>query len=164
MSSIACEPRGTPIITKKMPLWSIYHPTGTFEDEASREALSKDITKSYTSIGLPPFYVIVNYITLPGNATWIGGRPNTANPFIRIKIDHIAVTLPDEDEAYKRATANIDAALKPHIADRGYDWEYHVDETERRLWKVGGMYAPLFKSDEEKKWFDANKPLPWTGA
>ncbi|KAI6802862.1 hypothetical protein KC361_g1027 [Hortaea werneckii] len=147
-----------------MPLWSIYHPTGTFEDDASREALSKDITKFYTSIGLPPFYVIVNFITLPGNAMWIGGRPNTGNPFIRLKIDHIAVTLPNEDEAYKRVTANIDAALKPHIADRGYDWEYHVDETERRLWKIQGMYAPPFKSEEEKKWFDANKPLPWNGA
>ncbi|KAI7199557.1 hypothetical protein D0869_06389 [Hortaea werneckii] len=147
-----------------MPLWSIYHPTGTFEDEASRAALTKDITKIYTSIGLPPFYVIVNFITLPGNAMWIGGRPNTGSPFIRITMDHIAVTLPNEDEAYKGATAKIDTALKPHIADRGYDWEYHVDETERRLWKVQGMYAPPFKSDEEKKWFDANKPLPWSGA
>lgn len=50
-----------------MPLWLIYHPTGTFEDNATKQALSRDITAMYTDRGLPAFYVVVNFIKLAGN-------------------------------------------------------------------------------------------------
>ena len=50
-----------------MPLWLIYHPTGTFEDNATKQALSRDITAMYTDRGLPAFYVAVNFIKLAGN-------------------------------------------------------------------------------------------------
>lgn len=43
----------------------------------------------------------------------------------------------------------------------GYDWEYHIDETERRLWKVKGLYAPPFGSEEENMWAKENKAVPW---
>lgn len=33
-----------------MPLWLIFHPDGTFEDDESKEALSTDITKIYTGV------------------------------------------------------------------------------------------------------------------
>ncbi|EKG12659.1 Tautomerase [Macrophomina phaseolina MS6] len=146
-----------------MPLWIIYHPPGTFEDDASKEALSKDITKIYAEAGLPAFYVIVNFVKLPTSDTWVGGEPRKANPFIRMTIDHIAVRLPNKDQAYYNTTKRIDAALKPHIADKGYDWEYHVDETERRLWKINGLIPPPFKSEEERIWAKENKPVPWKG-
>jgi hypothetical protein len=32
--------------------------------------------------------------------------------------------------AYERTADAIEKALKPHISDKGYDWEFHVDETE----------------------------------
>ncbi|KAH7042137.1 putative oxalocrotonate tautomerase [Macrophomina phaseolina] len=146
-----------------MPLWMIYHPAGTFEDDASKEALSKDITKFYTDIELPKFYVVVNFVKLNPTDTWIGGRPNTGNPFIRFKIDHIAVHIPNADEYYHGTTAKIDALLKPHIADKGYDWEFHIDETERRLWKVNGYIPPQYKSEGEKLWAKENKPVPYPG-
>jgi len=66
-----------------MPLWLIYHPTGTFEDDATKQALSRDITAMYTDRGLPEFYVVVNFIKLAGNDVYVGGRPNTETPFIR---------------------------------------------------------------------------------
>lgn len=144
-----------------MPLWLIHHPTGTFEDEASKESLAKDITSAYVGWGLPAFYVIVNFIKLAGTDMYIGGRPNTGNPFIRLQIDHIAVRLDNDDAAYNRVTASIDRILKPHIEDKGYDWEYHIDETERRLWKIQGLAPPPFKSEEEKVWIEQNKPSPW---
>lgn len=34
-----------------MPLWLIFHPDGTFEDDASKEALAADITTIYTGVG-----------------------------------------------------------------------------------------------------------------
>lgn len=146
-----------------MPLWNIYHPEGTFEDIASKEALSKDITSIYHEgpAALPKFYVIVNFIKLPGTSMFIGGLPNTGTPFIRLQIDHIAVRLPNEDKVYDSVSSRIDQALKPHIADRGYDWEFHVDETDRRLWRVQGLSPPPHKSESEKLWRELNKAVPW---
>lgn len=143
-----------------MPLWIIYHPDGTFEDDASREALAAEITTIYTGIGLPAFYVITNFVKMPGNTMLVGGKKVTGKPFIRIVVEHIAVRLPNEDETYRKTSNAIDAVLKPHIADKGYDWEFHVDETERRLWKVNGMFPPPFGSEDEKTWARENKPLP----
>jgi hypothetical protein len=144
-----------------MPLWLIFHPDGTFEDDASKEALAVDITKIYTSAGLPAFYVITNFIKMPGNTMLVGGkRLSKDKPFIRVAIEHIAVRLPDEDEVYKSISNRVDEALKPHVADKGYDWEFHVDETERRLWKINGMFPPAFKSEEEKIWVKENRAVP----
>jgi hypothetical protein len=139
----------------------IYHPEGTFADNDSKKALCEDITKIYTSVGLPAFYVVVQFVTMPKNTVWVGAELRDEKPFIRIVVEHIAVHQPNEDKAYKRLTGRLDAALQPHIADKGYDWEYHVDETERRLWKVNGLYAPPFRSEAEKEWFTSNKPTPW---
>jgi hypothetical protein len=147
-----------------MPLWQIYHPTGTFKDTVSKQALAEDITKMYTGIGLPSFYVVAQFIQMSESDVWVGGQPKIANPFIRVVITQIAVRLPDDDVAYKKNTTTIDNVLKPHIADKGYDWEYHVDETERRLWKINGMIPPLWKSEEERLWCTENKPVPYEGA
>ncbi|OAL53557.1 hypothetical protein IQ07DRAFT_502296 [Pyrenochaeta sp. DS3sAY3a] len=146
-----------------MPLWLIFHPDGTFEDDASKEAFSKDITNFYNQrVGLPKFYAVVNFIKMPGNTMWVGGEKiNKNKPFIRIVIEHIAVTLPNQDEDYKRTANAIDAILKPHVADKGYSWEFHIDETERRLWKVQGLFAPPFGSEEEKIWVKENRAVPW---
>jgi hypothetical protein len=142
-----------------MPLWLIYHPTGTFEDDATKQALSRDITAMYTDRGLPEFYVVVNFIKLDGNEVYVGDRPNTETPFIRIVINHIAITQPNTDEAYHRVITRISQILRPYIADKGYDEEYHVDETERRLWRIQGMDPPPFGSEQERLWATANKAV-----
>jgi hypothetical protein len=48
------------------------------------------------------------------------------------------------------------------VADKGYDWEYHIDETPRGLWRINGLAAPPFRSVAERKWFEANKAAAWT--
>ena len=148
-----------------MPLWIVFHPPGTFEDATSKQALCQDVTKIYTSIGLPAFYVVVNFIKLSTDDTWVGGERKVGKPFIRVVADHIAVNFEqDDDKMYKGAAAAIDAALKPHVADKGYDWEFHVDETDRRLWRVNGMIPPAFQSEEEKVWARENRAVPYDGA
>jgi hypothetical protein len=147
-----------------MPLWLVFHPCGTFEDDSAKRALSKDITNIYTGIGLPAFYVVVNFVKLSPGDVWVGGEPKTDKPFIRILVDHIAVRLENEDRVYERSADAIEKALKPHIYDKGYDWEFHVDETERRLWRVNGIIPPPFGSDMEKQWAKDNKPSVWSGA
>lgn len=144
-----------------MPLWLIFHPTGTFEDDASKQALTKDITAIYTGVGLPAFYVVINFIKLSPEDVWVGGQKRTEKPFVRIVAEHIAVRLEDSDEIYKTTCDYIENTLKPHIADKGFDWEFHIDETERRLWRVNGMTPPPHGSDGEKLWVKENRPVAW---
>ncbi|KAF2848519.1 hypothetical protein T440DRAFT_401233 [Plenodomus tracheiphilus IPT5] len=146
-----------------MPLWLIFHPEGTYEDLESKRALTQDITKIYTEIGLPSFYVIVNFLKMSPGDTWVGAEYETNKPFIRFVAEHIAVNLPNNDEAYEKTTRRIDQALKPHTVDKGYDWEFHVDETERRLWKVNGLVPPSFGSEEERLWVKENRAVPYSG-
>lgn len=147
-----------------MPLWLIFHPPGTFQDDESKEAFAKDITAWYSTnrAKLPKFYVVVKFIQLPMNNVYVGGElRKDKTPFIRIAIEHIAVHQPNEDAAYKRVTKGIDGILKPHIADKGYDWEFHVDQTERRLWMINGLYPPPVGSAAQELWHRENRAVPW---
>jgi hypothetical protein len=150
-----------------MPLWIISHPEGTFTDNDSKSAFSKDITKIYTDkISLPAFYVVVQFIKMAEGDVWVGGAINEGDkPFIRVVIEHTAVNVPAEaeDAVYRTTCQWVDNAMKPHIADKGYDSEYHISENDRRLWKINGLIPPPWKSEEEKLWIKANKALPWSG-
>ncbi|CAG7925515.1 unnamed protein product [Penicillium olsonii] len=144
-----------------MPLWQIYHPVGTYEDPASKASFAKDITKIYTDVGLPAFYVVVNFIPLQKEDLLVGGEFLEENPFIRIVITNIAIKMPEIDEVYARFTSSVDKVLQPHIAERGYDWEYHVAETDRRLWKINGLIPPPWKSEQEQLWVEQNRAVPY---
>lgn len=106
--------------------------------------------------------MVVNFIKMSGNTVWLGGKKPT-KPFIRIAVEHIAVKVADEDAVYERSANSLDAALKPHTLDKGYDLEFHVDETERRLWKINGMFPPPWKSEEEALWAKENRAVPLKG-
>ena len=147
-----------------MPLWLILHPEGTFEDLEAKRALSQDVTQMYMRLGLPAFYVSVDFIKLPSSDMFVGGELKAEKPFIRIAIDHIAVRLPNDQDVYKRTTSAIDGVLRPHIADKDYDWEYHVTETERGLWKINGLIPPAWKSEEEQLWAKENRAVPYPGS
>ncbi|KAJ5698937.1 hypothetical protein N7462_000942 [Penicillium macrosclerotiorum] len=149
-----------------MPLWQIYHPAGTFEDDASKQSFAEDITKMYMELGLPAFYVVTHFYQMKANDVYIGGKPKQGadKPFVRIVITHIAITMPDVDAIYTRTTLRLDQIMKPHLLDKGYDFEYHVDETERRLWKINSLTPPSYKSDAEQLWAKENRPVPYEGA
>jgi len=146
-----------------MPLWLVFHPPEAFITDEAKQALSKDITEVYTFRGLPAFYVDVIFIVLPRSDIFVGGKPKADKPFIRISIDNIAVHTEGVAEAQKSLTSRIDAALKPHIAAKGYDWEYHIAETDRGLWKINGLIPPPFGSDAEAVWARENAPVEWEG-
>jgi phenylpyruvate tautomerase PptA (4-oxalocrotonate tautomerase family) len=151
-----------------MPLWSIFHPAGTFKDEEAKRAFSTDITKLYTSkLGLPAFYVIVQFVQMPEGDVWMGGTStkNRVKPFIRVVIEHTAVNAPTDqgEAAYKTTCQWVDEAMKPHVEDMGYEWEYHISENDRRLWKINGLIPPPWKSEAESEWVKADMALPWSG-
>lgn len=149
-----------------MPLWQIYHPPDVFEDEASKAALAASITKMYTAVNLPAFYVVVHFNTISPSNVFVGGTPKSASadkPFIRIIIKHIAIRLDNKTETYRTTAGMIDNALKEHVYEKGYACEYHVEETERRLWKFDGLIPPEHMSEAHMKWVRENKPSVYEG-
>jgi hypothetical protein len=54
----------------------------------------------------------------------------------------------------------LQQALKPHIIDRPeLEWEHHIFETPRDLWRVQGIDPPPQNSDAERMWFEKNQPV-----
>jgi phenylpyruvate tautomerase PptA (4-oxalocrotonate tautomerase family) len=142
-----------------MPLWKIYHPVGAFTVE-DKEKLAERITNLYAR--LPKFYVGVIFQEVPLHSFFIGGKP--VDNFVRIWVDHIARTLPSA-EAKEHWIKISDEAIAPFIKDRGYDWEFHIDETPFDLWSIQGLRPPPANSEHEKRWVAENKPTPYvTGA
>jgi phenylpyruvate tautomerase PptA (4-oxalocrotonate tautomerase family) len=139
-----------------MPLWKIYHPVGAFNPQDKQE-LSERITALYSR--LPKFYVGVVFQEVAPDSFYVGGKP--VGKFIRIWIDHIARTLPTP-ELRKWWIGQCDAALAPFVRERGFDWEFHIDETPFELWSIQGIRPPAADSDDEKRWIAENRPSALT--
>lgn len=101
-----------------MPLWHIYHPPTTFTTTASKRSLATALTKLYTDIGLPAFYVNVFFHSMQPSDVWIGGVPQGVlegetgevleRPFVRLVGEQIAVRMPDQDEVYAEWLGKVD--------------------------------------------------------
>ncbi len=141
-----------------MPLWKVYHPADAFTAE-DKQQLSARITAIYAT--LPKFYVGVVFQEVAEDSFFIGGEP--ANNFVRIWVDHIARTLPTA-EMRTWWLGQCEEAIAPFIRDRGFDWEFHIDETPFDLWSIQGYRPPKANSDDEKRWIAENRPSPPTGA
>lgn len=140
-----------------MPLWKVYHPVDAFTPQ-DKEQLSERITALYSR--LPKFYVGVVFQEVSQDSFYVGGKP--VGNFVRIWVDHIARTLPTAD-LRKWWIEQCDAALSPFVRDRGFDWEFHIDETPFELWSIQGIRPPAANSDDERRWIRENKPTPLTG-
>jgi phenylpyruvate tautomerase PptA (4-oxalocrotonate tautomerase family) len=141
-----------------MPLWKVYHPVGAYTDEDKHE-LSKRITDVYFM--LPRFYVGVIFYEVPEASFYIGGQP-TRN-FVRIHADHVARQM-DSEEKKTMFLTRVEGAIAPFIKDRGFDWEFHVDETPFDLWTIQGIRPPRAETEDEKRWIVENRASPRTHA
>lgn len=140
-----------------MPLWKIYHPFEAFSDDDKRQ-ISEQITEVYAAI-MPKFYVGIVFEEVRSNSFYIGGKP--VDNFVRISIDHIARSFPDLASS-RRFIDRINAILKPFVADRGFNWEFHIDETPFDYWSINGFYPPKPSTPDERRWREENRPSPRT--
>lgn len=143
-----------------MPMWHIYCPADAYTAD-DKKALATSVTDLYAaepSPRLPRFYVSLVFQELPADCFYIGGEPR--NNFVRIWIDHIAVHMHTDTERHNSFMRRMHAAIGPWVSDRGLDYEVHVDETPRALWSVQGLRPPEWRSDEEKQWYQDNRPSP----
>jgi phenylpyruvate tautomerase PptA (4-oxalocrotonate tautomerase family) len=138
-----------------MPLWKIFHGPDVFTAE-QKEALANEVTRLYVSIGLPAFYVNVLFFAVPEESFYVGGKKVAKS--VRISIEQIARKVPLDEDFIRQWLQKIDEALAPHIKERGFDWEYNIQESSRALWKINGIEPPPTGSDEELKWAVGNRP------
>jgi phenylpyruvate tautomerase PptA (4-oxalocrotonate tautomerase family) len=140
-----------------VPLWKIYTPIAAFTAE-DKNAIAQAITGVYGRV-MPKFYVGVVFQEVSADNFYIGGEPHPR--FIRIWVDHIARTF-QSDERRVGFFNVINKILSPWIADRGFDWEMHVDETPFDLWTIQGYFPPREGTDDEARWIAENRPSPRT--
>lgn len=141
-----------------MPLWTIHHSPGVFTD-ADKQQLAGQIADRYEQVGLPRFYVVTIFTETAADDFYVGGEK--ASLGVRVVIEHIARHNPDS--AARQNTARwIRKMLAPYVErHEGLHWEFHVDETSEELWMINGLVPPPARSEAEKAWAQANKPLPY---
>lgn len=140
-----------------MPLWTIYHSVQVFSDK-DKAALAEKIADIYTPF-MPRFYVAVVFQAIDSNNFYIGGKSN--DRYVRMTMEHIAREFVDE-AASRRFIDKVNKELVPFVRDKGYDWEFHIDETRFEHWSVNGFYPPREGTIDEERWRNENRPSPRT--
>lgn len=141
-----------------MPLWKIYHPVGAYTSEDKKQ-FSEAITSIYEAVPIPKFYVVVVFEEVAADSFFVGG--DSHDKFVRINIDQMARTLPGS-VLRQWWVHHLDEVIKPWIADRGFDWEFTIDEAPADLWSLQGHIPPPFESHAEKRWVAENKASTYT--
>ncbi|KAF8508100.1 putative oxalocrotonate tautomerase [Hysterangium stoloniferum] len=142
-----------------MPLHRIYTPPGLLSSE-EKATISKELTKYYTQSGLPAFYVIVLFIDVEEDNIFVGGEKR--NNFVRIVSQQLARTVPPE--RYQYNLDGLEAAWAPIFKPRGIDWEFHIEQHERGLWRINGFNPPPSRSEGEMIWARENRPVDLSDA
>ena len=142
-----------------MPLWD-FHIVEQFFTEEEMAKIAETITKIYTQVGMPAFYVQVRFNESPKRRNFVGGTAQ--DNMIYVQIYHIARSF--ESEKQKQSfLAAIEHVLQPFREKKGADSEYFVLEGSRDLWRINGIIPPPTRSDEEKAWAESNRPRMWQG-
>ena len=149
-----------------MPLWQIFVPENDFSVEDKRE-LGNRITNIYDAFELPRFYTTVIFHDLKPASFLIGGEER--EKFVQVAIVHAARTAGQvaerlgvtEAEVYAEFMKSAHEALKPFVADRGYEWEMHTENVPHETWHIDGMEPPPPWSDVEKVWKKNNRSSPY---
>jgi hypothetical protein len=120
--------------------------------------LAGEITDVYAPY-MPRFFVGIVFKAVSENELFVGGMP--ARSFVRFVLEHIAREFPNR-EASRRFLDRINQVIAPYVADRGLDWEIHIDETSFDLWSINGFYPPREGTPDERRWMADNRPSPRT--
>jgi phenylpyruvate tautomerase PptA (4-oxalocrotonate tautomerase family) len=157
-----------------MPLWQLFTPKDAFTSEEKRD-LAERITNIYTGpralevigFSLPRFYTSVVFQEFDPYSFFVGGEPR--DKFIQIEVVHIArvtETVADQlsisvEELLAGWFVLVEEALKPYIADRGYECEFHTENTPFETWRIDGLMPPPPDSEAEKRWGRDNRSSPY---
>ena len=149
-----------------MPVWDFNLTAGALS-ASEKFSLVQSITKIYTDIGLPAFYVQVRFHSASPSSLFFGGTDTSdlildsltgEQKYAGIQIVHVARTM-DSEEVKERFLRSVDRVLDPVFKGKGWHWEYFVTEADRALWKINGMKPPLPGEEGEKLWKEKGIPV-----
>lgn len=135
-----------------MPKWVFHHTTGVFTAE-EKQHVAREMTKTYTRVGLPAFYYRAHFVKLQPDSIYAGGETPALTT---LSIFHIARSF-DNQEIQGMFYKGLDDILRPILKPKGVEWEIGVYEARRELWRVNGLIPPPTGSEMEKKWFAENR-------
>jgi phenylpyruvate tautomerase PptA (4-oxalocrotonate tautomerase family) len=153
-----------------MPLWQIFTPENAYTAEEKADLATKitdiyssDFTQEQLGFVLPRFYTSVIFHEIKADDFYVGGE--SRNQFIQIEVVHIARTVAtaaakagtSEEESLRRYFEKVDEVLKPYIADRGYEVEFHAEPAPFETWRIDGMVPPPPWSEDELRWGKDNR-------
>jgi hypothetical protein len=131
-----------------MPLWDIHCSSELFSTE-EKQTLAQQITKIYSSSGIPAFFVRVRFTCDPPDTVFTGGEKDAKfvhgnashwhlvpclvsgtsadlYPLLRtVQIWHLARNFTNSDHKNRFLKA-VDVILNPFMESKGADWEYTV--------------------------------------
>lgn len=140
-----------------MPFHRFYVPQGLYSS-GDKRSIAEAVTEVYVKVGLPRFYVVVNFIEVSEENFYVGGKSST--DFVRISIHHIARHLPSR-ERKRDFMQRYEKAIEPFTKGRGIRWEIQVAEMDRDLWNENGMSPPPGGSDGELLWRKLDRAIPY---
>lgn len=157
-----------------MPLWQLFTPKDAFTNEEKRD-LAERITNIYTGsraievigFSLPRFYTSVVFHEFDPDSFFVGGEPR--DQFVQIEVVHIARVAEEVAEQLSISLEEllagwfvlVDEALKPYIADRGFECEFHVEAAPFETWRIDGLTPPPPDSEAERRWGRDNRSSPY---
>ncbi|KAF8585984.1 hypothetical protein K439DRAFT_1632245 [Ramaria rubella] len=94
---------------------------------------------------------------MASDSFYVGGEKR--KNFVRIVSQQLARTT--TKEAWPRNLDGLEECWAPFIKDRGLDWELHIEQHERGLWRVQGIDPPLKGTDAELRWVRENRAVPY---
>lgn len=136
-----------------MPLWNIFHSPRAFPYDEKKQ-LAERITSIYTA-----FYVCVLFHKVEADSFFNAGK-QTDN-FVRIVIEHVVGRL-ERPEEQQHFLNTINDAIAPFVRDKGFDWEFQIDETAVELWSVQGFVPPPAPSAALQRWARENRPSQYS--
>lgn len=164
-----------------MPLWQLFTPENAYTPE-ERAEFAEQITNIYSSpeakenfgFSFPRFYTSVVFHEIKADSFFVGGEPR--NQFVQIEVVHIAGGSDDDERPVndqvaatmgltvealmERYFTMVNRVLKPFVADRGYEVEFHVENAPAVTWRIDGMIPPPPGSEDELRWVAENKASP----
>ncbi|MDV7089952.1 tautomerase family protein [Rhodococcus opacus] len=157
-----------------MPLWQLFTPENAYTSEEKADMARKivdlyssDFSQENFGFVLPKFYTSVIFHEIKAESFFVGGEPR--DQFVQIEVVHIARTVETSaaklgitpEETLRRYFEQMDNVLKPYIADRGYELEFHAEPAPFETWRIDGMVPPEPWSEDELRWGKDNKSSPY---
>lgn len=142
-----------------MPLWDIVTSANALTKE-DKQTIVDGITKIYTKVGLPAFYVVIRFSERSTGDLFVGGKYHPSH--VVLQVYHLARNFAS-DEQKTGFLERVDKVLNPVMKGRGLDWEYTISESPRELWKSNGLVPPMPGTEMEKEWVRQNRPVAELG-